>query len=179
MKKLCLILPLALILCIVVGCQDKEAMAELEAMKAQAEAEEQNKALSQRILAEGDKKNLEFLDEVCTSEYKFYFPSNATPINLEEHKELWQAFNLAFPDLTHTIKEIYADGEKVVGRLIFSGTHEGVFQGISPTGKKVEFSGIEIFRFSEGKLAEFWSDADILSLMQQLGMELKPKGVEK
>ena len=108
----------------------------------------------------------------------FYFPSNATPISLEEHKELWQLFNLAFPDLKHTIEEIYADGEIVVGRLIFSGTHEGVFQGIPPTGKKVEFSGIEIFRFSEGKLAEFWSDADILGLMQQLGMEFKQKEKE-
>lgn len=179
MKKLSMILTLALILCFMVGCQDKEAMAELEAMKAQAEVEEQNKELVKRILGEGDKKNLEFLDEVCTSDYKFYFPSNATPINLDVHKELWQSFNLAFPDLTHTIKEIYADGEIVVGRLIFSGTHEGVFQGIPPTGKKVEFSGIEIFRFSEGKLAEFWSDADLLSLYQQLGMELKPKEAEK
>jgi len=43
MKKLCMILPLALILCFMVGCQDKEAMSELEAMKAQAEIEEQNK----------------------------------------------------------------------------------------------------------------------------------------
>jgi predicted ester cyclase len=148
---------------------------EAEQMKAQAQSEEQNKALVQRILAEGDKKNLEFLDEVCTSDYKFYFPSNAMPINLDEHKEVWQSFNLAFPDLTHTIKEIYADGEVVIARLVFSGTHNGEFAGMSPTGKQVEFSGIEIFRFSEGKLAEFWSDADILSLQQQLGMELTPK----
>ncbi len=170
-------LPMAL--CFIVSCQNQAGKVDLEEMKAQANVEAQNKALLQQILAEGDKKNLDFLDEVCTFDYKFYFPSNAMPINLEEHKELWQAFNLAFPDLTHTIREIYADGEIVVARLIFSGTHEGVFQGIPPTGKKVEFSGIEIFRFSDGKLAEFWSDADILSLMQQLGMELKPKESEK
>ena len=48
MKKLYIILPLALILCFMVGCQDKEAMAELKEMKAQAEVEEQNKELVKR-----------------------------------------------------------------------------------------------------------------------------------
>jgi len=150
-----------------------------EQITAQAQVEEQNKASARRILAEGDKKNLEFLDEVSTPDYKFYFPSNAMPINVDEHKELWQSFNLAFSDLTHTIKEIYADDEVVVARLILSGTHEGEFAGMPPTGKEVEFSAIEIFRFSGGKLAEFWSDGDILSLQQQLGMELRPKEGEK
>ncbi|MFQ5821866.1 MAG: ester cyclase [Candidatus Heimdallarchaeota archaeon] len=175
MKKLYMILPLVLILCFMVGCQDKEAMAELETMKVQVKVESQNKALVQRILAEGDKKNLGILDEVCTPDYKFYFPSNAKPINREQHKELWQAFNVAFPDLTHNIKEIYANGDIVVARLILTGTHEGEFTGLPPTGKKVEFSAIEIFRFSDGKVADFWSDGDLLSLYKQLGMELKPK----
>ena len=49
MKKLCMISPLALILCFMVSCQDKEAMAELEEFKAQAEVEEQNKALVNRM----------------------------------------------------------------------------------------------------------------------------------
>lgn len=133
MKKLCIILPIALILCFMVSCQNKEAMAELEAMKAQAEVEEQNKAIVQRILEEGDKKNLGILDEVCSSDYKMYFPSNAEPINLEEHKALWESFNVAFPDLTHNIKEIYANGDIVVARIIISGTHEGEFTGLPPT----------------------------------------------
>ena len=55
MKKLCMGLPLALILCFMVGCQDKEAMAELEEFKAQAEIEEQNKELISNYLKEGEK----------------------------------------------------------------------------------------------------------------------------
>ena len=179
MKKLLMILPLALILCFMVSCQDKEAMAELEAMKAQAEVEEQNMALVQRILEEGDKNGAAILDEVCTSNYKMYFPSNSEPINLEEHKELWKAFIVAFPDLTHRIDEFIAEGDMVSTRETLSGTHKGEFQGIPPTGKKFEFSAICIWRFSDGKLAEYWSDGDILGLMQQLGMELKPKEGEK
>lgn len=175
MKRLYLILPLALILCFMVGCQDKAAMAELEELKAQAEVEEQNKELVQRILEEGDRGSVAILDELCTPDYKMYFPSNSESINLEEHKELWQAFIVAFPDLTHRIDELIAEGDMVSTRETLSGTHKGEFQGIPPTGKKFEFSAICIWRFSDGKLVEYWSDGDILGLMQQLGMELTPK----
>ena len=89
-----MILAMALILYFMVGCQGKEAMAEIEKMKAQAEVEEQNKALVQRILAEGDKKNLGILDEVCSPDYQYRFPSNAEPIDRDQHKELWQSFNV-------------------------------------------------------------------------------------
>ena len=179
MKKLCMILTLALIICFVVGCQDKGAMAELEAMKAQAEVEEQNKAMVQKILAEGDKGNVEILDEVCTSDYKMYWPSNAEPINLEEHKELWQAFITAFPDLAHTIDEIIADGDIVSTRETVRGTHKGEFQGIPPTGKQFAMSAICLWRFKDGKLVEYRADGDMLGMMMQLGMELKPKEEEK
>jgi hypothetical protein len=67
MKKLCMILPLALILCFMVGCQDKAAMAELEEFKAQAEVEEQNKAIVERLIEELNKGNPEIIEEVYAS----------------------------------------------------------------------------------------------------------------
>ena len=67
MKNLCMILPLALILCFMVGCQDKEAKAELEAMKAQAAVEEQNEASFRYMLEETDKGNYAAWDEVCSA----------------------------------------------------------------------------------------------------------------
>ncbi len=170
MKKLCMILPLALILCFMVGCQDKEAMAEVE---------EQNKTMVQRILAEGDKRGAVILDEVCTTDYKMYWPSNAEPINLEEHKELWQAFITAFPDLAHTIDEIIADGDIVSTRETVRGTHKGEFQGLPPTGKQFAMSAICLWRFKDGKLVEYRADGDMLGMMMQLGMELKPKEMDE
>jgi len=152
-----------------------DALVKTEQMTAQAQVEEQNKALVRRILAEGDKKNLEVLDEVCASDYKVHFPGNAMPIGLEESKKLWQSFQAAFPDLTHTVEEIHADGDIVVVRESVRGTHEGEFSGIPPTGKKIEFSAVAIYRFSDGKCAESRTDADLLGLYQQLGMELRPK----
>jgi len=64
MKKLFMILPLALILCFMVGCQDKEAMAELEEFKAQAEVEEQNKDVVRKFLEELDRENIDNVMEL-------------------------------------------------------------------------------------------------------------------
>jgi len=73
MKKLLLILPLALILCFMVGCQDKAAMAELEEFKAQAAVEEQNKALVLRWYEDVDKGNAEFVRDNSAPEYATTF----------------------------------------------------------------------------------------------------------
>jgi predicted ester cyclase len=175
MKKLLLILPAALILCFMVGCQDKEAMAECEAMKAQAEVEEQNKALILRWFEEDEQGNDEIWNEVCSPDYVAYFPSNSEPMTQQEHFQAWQVMKKAFPDVKETIVDAIAKDDKVVLRVIIGGTHSGELMGIPPTGKKVEWSGQETFRISDGKVIECWMDVDMLGLMMQLGMELKPK----
>jgi predicted ester cyclase len=137
--------------------------------------QEQNKATVRHLLSEGDKRGPGILDEVCAPDYKMYMPSNGTPIDLEEHKVLWQAFVDGFPDLNHTIHEAIAEGEWVATRETLRGTNTGEFQGRPPTGKKVEFDGVCLWRFADGKLVEYRVDADLLGLNEQLGMELKER----
>jgi predicted ester cyclase len=179
MKKYLSVIPSVLLICFVVGCQDKAAMAELGEFRIQTEVEEQNKAMVQKILAEGDEGNVDILSEICSSEYKMYWPSNAEPINLEEHIQLWQAFINAFPDLNHTIDEIIAEGDQVSTRETVRGIHKGEFQGIPPTDKQFTMSAICLWRFKDGKLVEYRADGDMLGMMTQLGMELKPKPKEE
>jgi len=62
-----------------------------------------------------------------------------------------------------------AEGDKVVARLRISGTHQGEFLGIAPTGKQVTFTGIDILRIAEGKVMEHWGNVDELGMLQQLG----------
>ena len=84
-----MILPLALILCFMVGCQDKDAMAELEEFKAQAELEEQNKALIRNGIEEMSKKNFGILREIYAPNAKIFLPSNsAEPISIEQSIQL-------------------------------------------------------------------------------------------
>ena len=75
----------------------------------------------------------------------------------------------AFPDDHHTIEDLVAEGEKVVVRLTHTGTHQGTYLGLPPTGKHITMTSIHIYRFSDGQLVEGWTNRDDLGLMQQLG----------
>ncbi len=180
MKKLCMILPLALILCFMVGCQDKEAMAELEEMKAQAEVEEQNKEIVRRYAEEEDKGSLlDNIDEIVASDVIYHYPNNNDVIGLETIKQSSLQFHKAFPDLKHTIEFQIAEGDLVATRYTWSGTHKGKWMSIEPTGKEVTFTFLDVCRVKDGKIVEAWIELDFLGLMMQFGMELKPKEAEK
>ena len=180
MKKILMIIPLVFLLCFTFGCQDKEAMAELEEMKAQAEVEEQNKTLAKRELEAWNKGDFEAFKELLAPDYAWYFPSNnPKPMSREEIIEFGKMLHNAFPDITFSIEELIAVEDRVISRFIIRGTHEGEFQGIPATGNKVESSGILISRIENGKIVEDREDFDMLGMMMQLGMELKPTEVEK
>ena len=180
MKKSFMILPLTLILCFMVGCQNKEAMAELEAMKAQAEVEEQNKELVKRSWEAWGKGDFETLKELLAPDYVYYFPSRSTKlVSLEETIEFRKMLQKAFPDISWSIEELFAVEDRVIVRFMMRGTHEGEFEGIPPTGNKIELSGIVITRIENGKIVEDKEEFDQFGEMQQLGMELKPKEAEK
>ncbi len=171
MKGLCVILPLALILCFMVGCQDKAAMAEVK---------EQNKAIVKSLFEAWEKGNFEAWKEAVAPEYVWYIPSRSTePLSREETIEAGKMMLIAFPDVTFSIEEMIAVGDKVITRYIVRGAHQGEYQGIPATGNKFESSGIMISHIENGKVVEDREESDHLGMMMQLGMELKPKEKEK
>ncbi len=179
-QKLFMILPLVLILCFMVGCQNQKAMAELEEFKAQAEIEEQNKVLVKRMYEAFEKGDFEAYKEVVAPEYVWYLPSRSTqPISREGTIEFGKMLRNGFPDLSYSIEDLIAEDDIVISRFIFRGTHEGEFQGIPATGNKVEMSGFMMTRIENGKLVEDKEEYDGLGFMIQLGMELKPKKAKK
>ena len=84
-------------------------------------------------------------------------------------KQLTTMLRSAFPDFKATIDDIVAEGDKVVIRQTWSGSHKGEFMGIPPTGRSVSFGVIDIIRIADGKFVEHWGQMDSMSLMQQLG----------
>jgi steroid delta-isomerase-like uncharacterized protein len=79
-------------------------------------------------------------------------------------------FREALPDLSCTVEEQVAEGEKVVSRWTVRGTHRGEFFGVAGTGNRVEFTGIQIDRFDgSGKIAEEKAQFDLLGAMRQVG----------
>jgi steroid delta-isomerase-like uncharacterized protein len=176
LKKSYPFLPLAMILFSIFACQDKEALTELEEFRAQKAIEEQNIALYREFIDKLNKGNLDIFDEYFAPEYSYYFPSNARePMSLEKTRELVKTHFESFPDYKWNIEELYAVKDMVIARMSTSGTFTKEYQGIPPTGNKVESSAIFIVRIENGKIVEEREEVDVLSVMQQLGMELKPK----
>jgi hypothetical protein len=75
----------------------------------------------------------------------------------------------AFPDIGITVLDAFADGDKVVRRVSFTGSHRGAFLGIAPTGRQIQVEGTVILRITGGKIAEEWMTENLLGLLQQLG----------
>jgi predicted ester cyclase len=73
-----------------------------------------------------------------------------------EHEEAREGF----PDLTIAVEDVMAEGDRVRARVTMRGTHSGEFQGIAPTGKRVEVRAIDMFRIEHGKIVEHWGHAD-------------------
>ena len=80
------------------------------------------------------------------------------------------AWRSAFPDLRFTLDDLLVEGDKVMARWTCRGTHHGVFRGIAPTGKSVTFTGMTLYRITQGKIVEQWTVEDGVSLYYQLGL---------
>lgn len=137
--------------------------------------EEENKELVKRIFEALNNRDTATLTELYASDYGWYFPSNnPNPISREEEQEFIKSTWAGFPDLTYTIEELIEAGDKVIARFTARGTHNGEFQGMPATKNVFESGGMTVLRIKDGKVIEGREDYDLLGMMQQLGMELKP-----
>jgi len=132
--------------------------------------EEKNTATVKRFYDEVmNKGNPKVIDEVVADNF---IDHHGTDPRMSEGKSRWPQgitmIRTGFPDMQVTIEDIIAKGDKVWAYTIMRGTHEGGFMGMRPTGKKIEFKGVDIFRFVNGKAVERWSVNDGLAVMQQL-----------
>jgi steroid delta-isomerase-like uncharacterized protein len=88
----------------------------------------------------------------------------------EEMKGTVRMVTAAFPDNRHKVEEVIAEADTVVLRCTLTGTHEGPFMGIPPTGRKIEVNEIHIYRLDDGKAVEHRAGRDDLGAMRQLGV---------
>ncbi len=131
---------------------------------------EENKALVRRVHEGLNKGNLARIDEGFAADVIVHAPGGQDAHGLEEGKQLFVKMWGAFPDHYETVDDTIAEGDKVVTRGRWTGTHEGEFQGIAPTGKQVTLKVITMYRIVNGKIVEVWEEADILGMMHQLGV---------
>jgi steroid delta-isomerase-like uncharacterized protein len=132
---------------------------------------EQNKMLARRVWDEiWHRGNLDVMDSLFAADFVRHDPNGRVLKGVDQNRQFIASMRQAFPDLHYAVDDEIADGDKVVVRYRFTGTHQGPFQGAPATGKPVSYTGILIYRFAEGRIAEQWTEADLLSFLQQLGV---------
>jgi steroid delta-isomerase-like uncharacterized protein len=136
---------------------------------------ESNKAVVQRFREALDAGDLDGAFAVFAPNAVVHMGSAPEPLSMEGFKQMGQLLLGAFTGSTSTVEGMIAEGDKVVSRLIFRGTHTGDLMGIPPTGKSVAMSEIIIDRLADGKIVESWRLFDQMAMMQQLGLIPAPE----
>ena len=132
--------------------------------------EEDNKQVVARFIEEfKNKANHDIVDELMTPGFIHHLENPRLPAGRAGMKLLGQVVAGGFPDVQATVDELLAIGDKVIERTSAAATHTGDFDGILATGNKVAWTEIHIYRMENDKIAEMWSEVDLLSLLVQLG----------
>ena len=138
-------------------------------------AADRNKALVARMLDESiTGRNADKLDDYLSAEY-VHHGTGGTETDRETHKAAAHAYLVAFADAKFELLDQIAEGDKVVTRWRFTGTHEGPLEGMPATGKSVALLGISIHRIEGDRVVEGWEASDTLVFLQQLGMLPAPQ----
>ena len=131
--------------------------------------QEQNKALAKRAFEELlSKGRFELAEELYAKDFVNH--GIHRDISLAEDQAALKGWHQAFSDLSIAPEKLIAEGDMVAVYWIARGTNTGAGNGLPATGKKVEQSGITIWRIVDGKIKEEWSAFDQLSMMKQLGL---------
>jgi len=134
---------------------------------------EENKQLIRRYQEIYNSNNLDELGEVMSFDVLTPKIMPNMPSGLDGAKAVHQKTLIGMPDWHTEIQDLVAENDKVVARVLMTGTHTGDFYGIPATGKRVEFTGVFIVRIADGKIVEHWGEEDSYGLLLQLGMKLK------
>lgn len=157
--KIHLLLPITLFAASIAGCSTTKPAHTLS----------DNKAIVLRSEAElWSKGNLAVADELYSPDFVCHFVVGPEWRGLEGIKGEVKRHRTSFPDWHERVDDIVAEGDRVVIRFTSTGTHQGEFAGIAPTGRKVSIQEVAIFRVVGGKIVEQWGMPDIHGLMEQL-----------
>lgn len=110
------------------------------------------------------------LDELVAQDATIRTPVPTDATGAEKLKHVWAVLLRGLPDLQLDVKDLIGEGDKIVARIVCSGTHLGEYMGVAPTGKSIVYDEIFIFRFTDGRVVETWGVVDVLAQMKQLGV---------
>ena len=131
-----------------------------------------NKGIVRRVIEESwSNGNMSVVDELVSSDFVDHDPPPNSDLHGPEGvKHVAQMFRSGFPDLKVNIEQLLEEGDKVAVRYTFTGTNTGNLLDIQPTNNRLNVASTDIYRVSNGKIAERWGGFDTLGLLEQLGI---------
>lgn len=137
---------------------------------------EQNKALVRQFIEEVfNQGNISRINELLAPDFVEHEELPGLPPDRESVTLMLTMLRNAFPDFKATIGDVIAEGDKVVVRMTWTGTQQGEFMGLPPSGKPMSMGVIDIFRMEKGKVMEHWGLSDTMAMMEQLGAMPTPE----
>lgn len=131
---------------------------------------EANKAIVRRFneafITQGD---MDVFNQILAPDFVNHSAPPGVSPGAEGVQQLFALYRAAFPDLRAEIYDLIAEGDKVVTRKAFHGTHLGPLMDLPPTGRTVTIGVIDIVRVENGRIVEHWNVVDQLGMLQQLG----------
>ncbi|HEU5473481.1 MAG TPA: ester cyclase [Actinophytocola sp.] len=110
------------------------------------------------------------INEVVRGDAVLHIPAPVAASGARGVEQVMAGLLRAYPDLHLDVEDLIAEGDKVVGRTVVTGTHNGEYLGHAATGISVRYNEIFVFRLVDGRIAEIWGVADVLSQLKQIGV---------
>ncbi|HZQ37547.1 MAG TPA: ester cyclase [Dehalococcoidia bacterium] len=122
--------------------------------------------------------NLDAADDQLSADFVDHAAPPGTPPGPAAVKRYLADLHAAVPDLQLSVDDLIAEGDKVVARNTWRGTHRGTLWGVPATNRSFAMEGVVVWRIADGKIAERWATIDRLGLFQQLGVLPGAVGVD-
>jgi predicted ester cyclase len=132
----------------------------------------QNKEIAVRAFDElWNKANLAAADDLYAADYVGHNPASPAPlVGPEGVKMFIGIFHGAFSELSNTVDDVIAEGDRVALRWRTRARHTGQLMNIAPTNTMGEVTGITLERIVDGKIVESWDEWDQVGMLRQMGV---------
>ena len=172
MKKIFIVVVLILT---AIACQKGVISSELEKFRSDLDVESNNKIIITQVFEAIDKVDTLKVKELLTTDFNLTAPGITEPFGVVELVQAIKAHYTSFPDWKHDVEHMLAKNNKVIARVMQSGTHEVEYEGIPATNNQVLKAAVYEITIVDGKIKKLWVIEDNLGFYMQLGMELQIK----
>ena len=117
--------------------------------------------------------NLEIINDLVAPDAIENDPAPGQAKGPQGYIDFFTKLGAAFPDMKIEVEQLVADDDNVAFAYTLTGTHNGDFNGIPATGKKIKARGLQISKFKDGKMVERWGSSDELGILKQIGAEIE------